>query len=69
MYSKLKNKENHINVNLTQENHILLVLMKLRLGIIQKNVEYLFSFLLSNINRTYKRWIRILLEELETLLV
>ena len=54
---------------LTQENHLLLVLMKLKLGLLHTDLAYRFSLSLSNVGRIYKSWITILSEELEIFLV
>ena len=52
-----------------QKNHLLLVLMKLKLGLLHTNLAYKFSLSLTNFTRIYKTWITILSEELEIFLV
>ena len=54
---------------LPQENYLLLVLMKLKVGLLHKDLEYRFSLSLWNNSRIYKSWITILPEELEIFLV
>ena len=54
---------------LTQENHLLLVLMKLKLGPLHTDLAYRFSFSLSNVSCICKSWITTLSEELEIFLV
>ena len=54
---------------LTQENHLLLVLMKLKLGLLHTDLAYRFSLSLSSVSRIYKSWIMILSEELEIFLL
>ena len=54
---------------LTQENHLLLVLMKLKLGLLHTDFAHRFSLSLSNVSHIYKSWITILSEELEIFLV
>ena len=52
-------------ITLTQENHLLLVLMKLKLGPLHTDLAYIFSFSFSNVGCIYKGCITILSDKLE----
>ena len=65
----VKQRKPHKCKTLTQENHLLLVLMKLKVGLLHTDLACRFSLSLSNVSHIYKSWITILSEELEMFLV
>ena len=60
----LGDKEKVICKRLSIEDHLLLVLMKLRLGLQHKDLAYRFGVTTSVTGRIYKSWIKVLSESL-----
>ena len=55
--------------HLSTEDHVLVVLMKLRLGLLNKDIAHIFGIQTSTISNIYRSWLPIISSSLQNLIV
>ncbi|XP_065651045.1 uncharacterized protein LOC136079247 [Hydra vulgaris] len=55
--------------NIPMEDHLLLILMKIKLGFLNKDLSFRFGFSESTVTRIYRTWLLIIAENVKSLIV
>nr|XP_055051016.1 uncharacterized protein LOC129436797 [Misgurnus anguillicaudatus] len=69
LLSKLKDSVDVVHGNLSLEDHLLVVLMKLRLGLSNKDISYRFNVPDTAISRILKNWLPIMAQTLKPFII
>ena len=67
--SLIKDNVTLVKKNFSYENHLLLVIMKLRLGCSNKDLAYRFELKTELVSKIYRQWIKALSQELRKLII